>query len=229
VGKTKTVPGDRIRTIRNNFSDLLQQAKLLEGSFVMGKKKDEPVDATVADATVALAKFFPGMKISVTQAPKAKAVRLHVDVNEDARLIATAIESRWAEFAQDGWWIREDSPVELRALENRARDFVLAAKDSYPGAKTAIGFVVVKQGKLLKDGREILPICFVPAKNGDNWASLFELFIKRVKSLHGQDWLGQFQTEDAKFYGEWFKLAGLPQLALDYQAFAAANAKATKI
>jgi hypothetical protein len=111
-------------------------------------------------------------------------------------------------------------------LENRAREFVIAAKDSDPGIKASVGFVLVKHGKILKDGCEVLPICFVPVKNGDNWAPLYELFATRVKSLQGLDWLGQFQSEDAKFYNQWFKLAGLPQLAQDYQAYAAARANA---
>ncbi len=214
-------PGDRIRSIQAGFQDLMDQAALLERSFVMGKKKDEQVDATVTDAVTALAKFFPGMKVSVTQAPKAKTVRLHVDTKEDAKFISTAIDSRWAEFAQLGWWIREDSPIELRMLENRARDFILAAKNSDPSVKAAIGFVTVKQGRILKDGCDVLPLCFIPAMNGDNWERLFTPLAERVKSLQGQDWLGQFTVDDTGFYLQWFKLAGLPQLAADYQAYAA--------
>jgi hypothetical protein len=216
-------PGDRLRRIKGDFRELLDKATLLECNFVMGKKKDSTTAATVADAVNILAEFFPGMKVTATQAPNAKTVRFHVDSKAEAKLVAVAVESRWAEFGNKGWWIREDVPLELRALENRAREFILAAKDSDPSRKTTIGYVSVNHGKILKDGREVLPLCFIPVPNGNNWSSLFPLFTRRVESLKGQDWLGQFEDNDMTFHIEWFQRAGLQDLANDCQAYAASK------
>jgi hypothetical protein len=214
------LPGDRLRKIKATFGELMGKTALMECSFVLGKKKDDPVDITAKAAEAMLAHFFPGMKIAVTHAPNAKTVRLHVDSMGDAKILSAAVETRWAEFGEKGWWMRADVPMELRALENRAREFIMAAKDSDPRRKTEIGYIAVSHGKILKDGREVIPLCFIPVQNGGNWQRLFGLFAQRVVSLKGQDWLGQFEDEDTNFYAEWFEKAGLQHLAKDCQAYA---------
>ncbi len=165
-------------------------------------------------------KTFPNIDVTVTQPPNAKFVRFHVVKSEDTEHITMAIETRWSEFAEDGWWMREEIPVELRGLENRARSFIVEAKDSDQGLKKKIGYVVVKDGRIIKDGREVLPLCHIPVKKGDNWRALFPVFADRVASFSGQDWLGQFEDDDMVFYQKWFQAAGLAHMVKDYQALA---------
>ncbi len=216
----RNAPGDRVLQMNADFDSLLAKTAAMKSYFVMGTKKDWHSEPTVETAKTFLAFTFPGMPISVSQPPNAKFVRLHVDREEDAATLALAIESRWPEFAEAGWWMREEAPSELRALENRARAFIIEAKDSDSTRKKQIGYVAVKHGKIVKDGREVLPLCHIPVKKGDNWKALFPVFGDRVASLGGQDWLGQFEGDDTAFYLKWFKAAGLHHLVQDYKALA---------
>jgi hypothetical protein len=205
------------------FRDLLHRTETMILHFVLGKKKDEPTDATIEAAKVVLSSFVPGAQYTLSQALKAKCVAVHATSFTDAEALHNLSETRWSELAADGWWIREEAPAELRALQTRARSFVIEAKDSDPSLKAKIGYIEVKLGSILKDGREVMPLCFVPAKKGDNWKKLFSVFGERVAAMNGLDWLGQYEGEDSIFYQRWFVEAGLNTLAADHRAYLAAK------
>ncbi len=216
--KKMSKPGDKYRRMRGEYRDLLKKTEAMCLNFVLGKKKDEPEDAMMDSARRILAAYVPDAHYTLSQAPKAKFVAVHAASFVDAQALRTLSESRWAELAGDGWWIREEAPVELRVLQTRARSFVVEAKDSDPSLKKKIGYIEVKHGGIYKNGREVLPLCFIPSKKGTTWQKLFSVFGERVAEVDGIDWLGQYETEDSVFYQRWFEEAGLKELAADYIA-----------
>jgi hypothetical protein len=217
--KLKTKPGDRYQCVCGEFHDLLKRTEMMRLNFVLGKKKDEQSDATLDSARAILNAYVPDAHYTLTQAPKAKFVAVHAASLVDVQALQALSESRWSELAGDGWWIREEAPVELRALQTRARTFVVEAKDSDPSLKSKIGYIEVKLGSIQKNGREVLPLCFIPSKKGDNWKKLYTVFAERVAEVDGFDWLGQYESEDSAFYRRWFEEAGLAELATDYVAY----------
>jgi hypothetical protein len=145
-GSRRPAPRNRVLKMNANFENLLAKTGAMKTYFVMGLKKDWQGELSADRAKEFLNMQFPSMEVFVMQPPNAKFVRFHVGSIQEAEVVALAIETRWSEFAEVGWWLREETPVEMRSLENCARQFIIEAKKSDDVLKKKIGYVAFQQG-----------------------------------------------------------------------------------
>ncbi len=206
---------DRLKKLFDNFTAKVHAAKTTR-TFILGRKKGE-TPVVLEAAKILMDCFFPDVACIVTKLDKAKAAKVYVPKSEDADRLRNLLDSTWQALGSQGWWLREDQPEELTKLEARGRTFFAEARKHSNELDKMIGYVTVKYGVALKDGKELLPLFLVPPKSSV-WPGLFVMIANRVDSMTGGELLGQYGESDDDFYLKWIDSAGLSKLAEDVRA-----------
>jgi hypothetical protein len=133
------------------------------------------------------------------------------------------MKTAWVELNAVGWWLGADKPEDLQKIETRARSFlahVKGGKDGREDLKRCFGYIEIEDGMMLKGGKELLPLVFIPPETGGAWPQLGKLLLEQIESA-ANDLFGVYDAGKTEFYSRWLSLAGYKELADDIAAVSA--------
>jgi hypothetical protein len=205
---------ERVGMIESRFTKLVNEANSVM-TFRLGRKKGEAT-ASLADAKRLFEAFFPPMKYSIVQPPNAKFFRVRPLEMKAVSKLNQLSSTIWVDLNAVGWWFAPDKPQDLQKLEARGREFLKEVK-STEEMKKKIGYIDIENGALVKNGKELVPLLFIPSRDGGTWPALGKMLGARIQADQ-DDWFGMYAVDNLEFDIKWLETAGFSGLAKDIKA-----------
>ncbi len=211
---------EKFQRLESKYSKLVHETNTTT-SFRLGRKKGE-ADADLQAAKALFESFFPGVPYTIVLPPNAKFFRIRALNASDASRLVNLSKSSWVELNAVGWWFGPDIPEDMSRLEARGREFLAMMKGVSEQVKKKIGYIVIENGFMLKSGKELVPLLYIPPASSGKWSQLGTLFLERIDTVR-DDWLGMYASSDNDFYVRWLECAGFTAMAKDLRKFSAAK------
>jgi hypothetical protein len=205
VATAKIVPEARLREesgkkIHDAFQELLRAAETRKQTFLVGvvEKINENGCQMRPQLNFRLFvnRFFDGLRFEEGKLGRAQStglplgrVTVHPDDIHTAKL---RIRDGWREAKDLGWWVGQESPIDLRQMETTAFRFIMETKTMCDGLRRF--YLEVEDGFLRFQGAPFLPVYMVPA-NKELWPALAEVLLKMVQSIRSLGWLDRFRHD----------------------------------
>jgi hypothetical protein len=217
---TSKMTNETGKKIHEAFKELLKVADARKQTFLVGVIENINNEGAqmrpLLNFRQFVSRFFEGIRYEEGKLGTAQStglplgrVMVHMD---DVHTMKLRVRDGWRNSRDLGWWVGQETPVDLRQMETNAFRFIMETKSMCDELRRF--YLEVDDGFVRFQGAPFLPVYMIPVDK-ELWPELAGVLLKMVLSVKSASWVDRFRRDlrklDPGLLEEWndiFKLTG---------------------
>jgi hypothetical protein len=196
--QTPALKGSKGEQIHAAFNELLRAAEAKKGTFLVGVV--EKLTETGAQIRPKMKyagfvnRFFRNVRYEIGPLGTAQSSGMplgRVQVHPaDIHTMKIRIRDQWRLAKDCGWWVGQETPVDLREMQVNAFRFIMDSKNHCSELRRF--YLEAEEGFIRFAKIPFLPVYLVPSDK-EKWPELSSVLLKMVQSVRSSDWVQRFR------------------------------------